>query len=331
MSVAVLLAVGDAFLGLVLRRAIRDTLPRAGTPEEARNGTAAAAALATRSFGLLVLDRGLPDAWPILTAPLARRTGPTILVGEGPVPATAGRVAVLDGPAVSLPARFGSVLAGLQPASRVAPPPAAQEVATTLPRPARALSVPPALILIACSTGGPAVLASLLRGLPAPAIPVLIAQHMPADQTAPLAAWLSEATGTLVTEQAGGPLPPSGVAILRGGQDWRLVHAADGGLLVRPALAEGPYHPSADALLGSAAALGLPAAALVLTGMGRDGAEGAARMQEAGAIVLVQTPESCAVPGMPAAALESVGPGGATALPPAGLAARLRDWIGARA
>ncbi|NBN65079.1 chemotaxis protein CheB [Pannonibacter tanglangensis] len=166
-------------------------------------------------------------------------------------------------------------------------------------------SLSPRCLLVASSTGGPGALGALLAATTGGGLPWIIAQHMPSHGTAAFAAHLADVTGRTVREVS----DRSGVAagdilVLRGGQDFELLAEADGGLLLRPAApADSPFHPNADGLMLSAAARGIPAAALVLSGMGEDGAVGAAALAAAGGPVFVQAPATCVVAGMPGAAL----------------------------
>lgn len=204
---------------------------------------------------------------------------------------------------------------------RRAPPEPAPRAAT----PAATPDAPPPLVLIAASTGGPDALAALLTASGPLPVPVLIAQHMP-DGLAPELA-------TLLTRRAGWPVivPTSGAPIAAGvatllPTDGVLLRAA-GGLALRLAPTDAPVHPSADLLFRSAALLGLPAWGVVLTGMGQDGAAGAAALTEEGGHILVQSSETSVVAGMPEAASSRLG--GAEALSPENLGLRLRRmWRG---
>ena len=128
----------------------------------------------------------------------------------------------------------------------------------------------------------------------------------------------------------GAALRPGEVVVIPGGTDGHLARGGDGqgGFVLRLGREEGVVHPSADMLFRSAALVAQRAVGVVLTGMGRDGAAGAAAMGERGMAVLAQSPESCVVAGMPGAV---IGAGLATALGnPAALGARLREMTAAR-
>lgn len=197
------------------------------------------------------------------------------------------------------------------------------QVAGPAPAAARgALGPPPPLVLVAASTGGPEALAALLTAAGPLPVPIVIAQHMPRSLAPELAAQLARRAGWPIRAAAaqealrGGEallLPEDGV-VLRAGDGLRLRLAPGGGLV----------HPSADLLFRSAATSGLPAAAVVLTGMGEDGAAGAEALAALGGRLLVQSAESAVVAGMPRAAQARVP--AALILPPAELGAALRGW-----
>ena len=160
------------------------------------------------------------------------------------------------------------------------------------------------LIVIAASTGGPQALPVLLGAMGAIEPPVVIAQHMPELFTRSLADYLASDLGLDVRQGSMyTPLPPRTVTILPGGQDAVVAIGRTGGFELRPSSGPGFVHPSGDLLLQSAALTARCPVAVILTGMGSDGAAGAAAFRRRGRPVLVQTPESCVVGGMPSAAI----------------------------
>ena len=163
---------------------------------------------------------------------------------------------------------------------------------------------PVSVVGICSSTGGPPMLKRLLEGLPATfPIPILVVQHMAAGFTESLAVWLDRAVPLPVrTAEEGAPLAP-GVWLAPDG----LHLALEGGrLALDDGIYPGPHRPSGDVLLHSIArSLGSSAVAIVLTGMGRDGASGAAAVKNAGGIAIAQDEESCVIYGMPKAAVEA--------------------------
>jgi len=158
-------------------------------------------------------------------------------------------------------------------------------------------------ILIAASTGGPTALATLLNRIGKSRLPIIIAQHMPADQTAGFARYLAGETGLEIVECSSGDVPSAPVVtVLRGGTDYRLGRGNCGKLrLTRARHERNVIHPSADLLFASAADAGIEALAVVLSGMGEDGARGSAVVAARGGRVLVQEFASCVVAGMPSA------------------------------
>jgi two-component system chemotaxis response regulator CheB len=173
---------------------------------------------------------------------------------------------------------------------------------------------------ICSSTGGPQVLAGLLEALPAAyPIPLLIVQHISAGFTEGLAHWLGEAVPLPVgIATDGAPLKP-GVWIAPDGAHLSLT--GTGHLALDRQTVTGHHRPSADVLLTSIAhAAGAAGVAVVLTGMGSDGALGAAAVKHAGGLAIAQDEASSAVYGMPRAAIEH---GTDIVLSPNGIAARL--------
>lgn len=159
------------------------------------------------------------------------------------------------------------------------------------------------LLAVGASTGGPAALATLLKGLPASLpVPVLLTQHMPANFTKVLASRLDAATGLRVREAQGGErLEPGDVWIAPG--DRHLVIARDGDRLVTRLNSDPPEcfcRPSVDVMFRSIAeVLGGACLAVVLTGMGQDGLRGATALNAAGATVFTQDEATSVVWGMP--------------------------------
>ena len=163
-----------------------------------------------------------------------------------------------------------------------------------------------AAVAIAASTGGPRALMEIVPALPAdlPAA-VLIAQHMPALFTASLAERLHAASDLDVAEaEDGEPLRPGRVYLAPGGRHLEAKRGVAGP--EARVHAEPPVHgvrPSGDLLLASVARVfGPRAVAVVLTGMGRDGAEGLRAVREVGGATCAQDRATSIIYGMPAAA-----------------------------
>lgn len=166
---------------------------------------------------------------------------------------------------------------------------------------------PAELIVIGVSTGGPPLLVRMLKGLQKPTIPTLIAQHMPAGETLGFAIRLSEECAHPVIEVGQGPLPEIGViGLVQSGKDFQVLSHAPGKLRLKEANVPGnPFHPGVDHLLQTAAEAGIATHTVILTGMGQDGALGALALSRQGFPVIAQSPESCAVAGMPNAAIQN--------------------------
>lgn len=194
------------------------------------------------------------------------------------------------------------------------------------PRPAITPQSRPDLIVVAASTGGPRALTEFITGLGLGGPPLVVAQHMPAGFTRDFANHLATRSGRPVVEaESGMVLEDGAIVILPGGVDSKIVGENDGPLrVVRAAAGDQPVHPWADLVFRSALRCAKLPVAVVLTGMGSDGAEGARAFADKGLPVLVQAPETCVVDGMPRAAMAN---GAASeVLTVAGMVRRLTTW-----
>lgn len=192
-------------------------------------------------------------------------------------------------------------IAGLCPPASALPP-----RATDLPDLSRT-----ELIVIGASTGGPAAIQGILQPLPAGyPVPIAVVQHMPPGFTRAFAARLDSLCRVRVTEAVDGArLVPGSVFIAPAGQQLRFNHSlvasvsaeANG---VRRTDASVRHAPSVNVLFESAArARRAGVLGVLLTGMGDDGAEGMAAIQAGGGITIAESEDSCAVYGMPRAAV----------------------------
>ncbi len=165
----------------------------------------------------------------------------------------------------------------------------------------------PGLVVIGSSTGGPEALTQVLCHLTPPLPPILIVQHIPAMFSRLLAERLDGASQLHVREAAtGNDLQPNHVYIAPGKQHMELERMAGQlRLNCHPGPKVNSVCPSVDVLFDSVARLmGDKALGVILTGMGRDGADGLLRMRQAGAHTLGQDEASSVVYGMPRAAFE---------------------------
>lgn len=162
------------------------------------------------------------------------------------------------------------------------------------------------LVAIGASTGGPNALAIILSRLPAdlPAELVII-QHVDAQFAPNLVTWLSRLCALKVRVAAEGDVPEAGMVLIAATND-HLVMTPRHTLRYTPNPREYPYRPSVDVFFESVLQCNSKrSAAVLLTGMGRDGAAGLLRLRQAGWYTLAQDQASCAVYGMPKAAVEA--------------------------
>ena len=165
------------------------------------------------------------------------------------------------------------------------------------------------MVAIASSTGGPVALAQVLTKLPANyRFPVVVVQHMPASFTPACATRLDQQCAIKVKEAEDGDLvKPGQVLIAPGGRQLNLRQA---GGEVRVVISDGDaalhYKPCADITFSSVASVyGGKTLALVLTGMGSDGREGARELKKQGATIWSQDEASSVIYGMPMAVAEA--------------------------
>jgi len=169
---------------------------------------------------------------------------------------------------------------------------------------------PDSLIVIGASTGGPSALVEVFRSFP-PHLPatVLVAQHMPEKFTTTFAERLDRLGGVHVREASGTIELRAGMGLVCPG-GHSLVVERDRDRLLAHVVSPHPddrYLPSVDRLFESAAkAMGERVVGAVLTGMGDDGARGAEALKRARGRVLIESPETAVIYGMPSA-VERVG------------------------
>lgn len=185
------------------------------------------------------------------------------------------------------------------------------------------------LIAIGASTGGVEALRDILEALPDTLPPIVITQHMPPTFTASFAARLDKLCAISVHEARNGqPLLPGHAYIAPGGLHLEVARQGSAWKCVthdEPAVSG--HRPSVDVLFRSVAReAGADALGAILTGMGKDGAQGMLLMRQAGAHTIGQNEASCVVYGMPRAAFDI----GAVAaqLPLSGIAAGLVEHCG---
>ena len=177
-------------------------------------------------------------------------------------------------------------------------------------KPSKGMPLAPAnkLVAIGISTGGPQALEYLLSQLP-PDFPgaIVVVQHMPEGFTEMFSKRLDELCSLQVKEAQSGDLLQAGrVLICPGSRHIKVKRMTMGDIVILNEEARVNGHrPSADVLFHSAAEeFGSQTVAVIMTGMGDDGAEGLGAVKRAGGVTIAQSEESCVVYGMPKAAIE---------------------------
>ncbi|PLX51047.1 MAG: chemotaxis response regulator protein-glutamate methylesterase [Desulfobulbaceae bacterium] len=166
------------------------------------------------------------------------------------------------------------------------------------------------IIAIGASTGGTEALKEVLTRLPATIPGIMIVQHMPANFTTSFAERLDSLCPFRVKEAEDGDTVIPGQALLAPGNFHMVMRRSGARYFVN--VKNGPLvchqRPAVDVLFNSVAAFGgKNAIGVILTGMGKDGAQGMLKMKEAGAKTIAQDEKSCVVFGMPKEAIASGG------------------------
>lgn len=319
------LVVDDA---VVMRRLLTEALARDPDIEVvgvAAHGGIALARIPQLNPDVVTLDVEMPEMDGLATVRAIRKTWPHLPVIMFSTLTERGAVQTLDALAagatdyVTKPANVGSIGLSLQrldeelapkiklharhllppaPVARAASPPATFRLAPSA-------SVPPEIIALGTSTGGPNALATVFTALPAPLpVPVVIVQHMPVLFTRMLAERLDKLGGTRFHEGAEGDRVEPGHAYIAPGGHHMEVAPGPGGLRLRlhDQPPENSCRPAVDVLFRSvAAACGGRTLGIILTGMGQDGLNGCRHLRERGAAILAQDEKSSVVWGMPGA------------------------------
>jgi two-component system chemotaxis response regulator CheB len=187
------------------------------------------------------------------------------------------------------------------PSVRIARPVPGGAVAP--PRTASAAAHVARVVGVGASTGGPPALAAMLGRLSAGfRLPILVVQHISPGFVDGLAGWLTQKLSVAVGVAEEGRLARPGVWLAPDGAHLTLDSSMRFGFDRETG---GVHRPSVDVMLSSLArSFGSDAVGVVLTGMGTDGAEGAAAIRRAGGLVIAQDEASSAVYGMPRAVAE---------------------------
>ncbi|MCP1675583.1 two-component system chemotaxis response regulator CheB [Natronocella acetinitrilica] len=320
------------------RRRIRDMLtadPAIEVVGEAANGREAVEQVVRLRPDVVTMDIEMPelDGISAVREIMRRRPTPVLMFSSLTFEGAKATLDALDAGAVDfLPKRFSdisvdaakarqqlqqrvkAVVKGGQGRTPTPASPAARNTATsaaastTAPTTSSSRGVRAAdldLVIIGASTGGPMALQRVLTGLPANfPVPILLVQHMPANFTKAFAQRVDGLCAISVREAVEGDSLQAGQALLApGGRHLGVVRkgAGLGVRLVEPR--EGQfYKPSVDIAFASAAEVAPgKVLAIVLTGMGADGCEGAKRLRQTGAHIWAQDEASSVIYGMPQA------------------------------
>jgi len=160
------------------------------------------------------------------------------------------------------------------------------------------------LVAVGASTGGPPVVAQILKALPRDlGASVLLVQHIASGFSAGLAEWLDQVAPLPVKlAERGEPARPGSVYVAPEG--WQMGITTQGRIHLSREPAEDGFCPSASSLFESvAASYGRSGMGVLLTGMGRDGASGLRRLRQAGGLTIAQDEATSAVFGMPGEAI----------------------------
>jgi two-component system, chemotaxis family, protein-glutamate methylesterase/glutaminase len=182
------------------------------------------------------------------------------------------------------------------------------------------------LVVVMASTGGPSLLRDLFSRMPGPPrVPMVVVQHMPAAFTAAFAMRLGRLSGLPITEATDGEvLSENSIRVCRGGM--HTVFQAPHLLAVKPVEDGSRWVPSCDLLLHSAIKHhGAGVLAVVLSGMGRDGAHGARALRDCGGLLWAESAETAVIAGMPDACSDAFG--GAPRMPIDAIVAQLTALV----
>jgi len=268
-----------------------------------------------RMDGLTALPlilKAAPRARVIMASTLTRKGGEVTLralslgaADYAPKP-EAGRVAGAEAYREELLAKL--VALSPRPPSAYAARPKPAPASAARPAPRMGMAAKPDLVAIGSSTGGPQALRDVMGAIPRDAkVPVVIAQHMPKLFTAILAEHLSKCGLPAAEAKHNEVLKPGRVYLAPG--DWHFTVRREAAGLVAQLDQNAPVNfcrPAVDPLFTSCAeAMGRNMLAVVLTGMGHDGRDGARAVRDAGGYVIAQDQATSVVWGMPGAVAEA--------------------------
>jgi two-component system, chemotaxis family, protein-glutamate methylesterase/glutaminase len=317
----------------LVRRALADSLTRSQEIEVVGTATdpyVARDKILQLNPDVLTLDIEMPrmDGLTFLKLIMQRRPMPVIVLSSLTGPGSAKALEALQAGAVEVLAKPNGAYSAFDDEQRLvevvkaaararlprrsadapitmAPPPAAP--ARPAVRPVVANPYPRKVILMGASTGGTEALRAILTRLPGHLPGICIVQHIPAQFSLAFAQRLNELCAMEVREAKNGDLVTPGLALVAPGGFHMMLSWRGNGYEVR--LNEGPrihyQRPAVDVLFGSAVKAGAAphALAVLLTGMGADGATSMLELRQAGARTIAQDEASCVVFGMPREAI----------------------------
>jgi two-component system chemotaxis response regulator CheB len=301
----------------VIRERFRELL--AGSAEfevdVAADGLFALARMERHWPDVLVVDLEMPrmDGYTLLTKVMKERPTPAVVCSSLTEKGAEATIRALAAGAVSVfpkhqlrakdssSAAEGDFLRMVREAASSRVDSAAQVMPAASKSSAPGADLRAGIIAIGSSTGGPQAVERLLVGLPATTPGIVITQHMPSPFTTAFAQRLDTLCALTVKEAQGGELIGPGLAFIAPGGKHLVVKREPRGLVTQ--VIDAPpvnrHKPSVDVLFRSVAKVGAEVVAMILTGMGDDGARGMLELKTSGARTFAQSEASCVVYGMP--------------------------------
>lgn len=320
--IRVLIVDDSAFVRKVMRQMLSRS-PFVEVVGAARDGGEALELVEQLQPDVVTLDLNMPSADGItfLQTQMARRPIPVIVVsmaskdGQQILEALeAGAVDVVQKPTGLATDRLLEITEELIAKVKIAAdtPLHQQPVPVQAPPPVALPPGKPRVDVIVCgiSTGGPQALKYLIPRLPADfPVPVLIVLHMPIGYTELFARSLNDVSALEVREAVEGDVLRRGLVLLApAGYHLSLIRKSSGEIVAHLDLQpmDTPHRPAVDVLFKSAAEVfGAKTLAVVMTGMGSDGTQGAAWIKAQGGQVFAESEETCVVYGMPRSVIEA--------------------------
>lgn len=320
--IRVLIVDDSAFVRKVVREMLSRN-PYLDVVGAARDGDEALELVASLNPDVVTCDLAMPglDGVGFVRQQMARRPLPILILtaspqdGEQAMQAlSAGAIDLVQKPtALASDELLGireKLVEKVKAAARVPVGLLQREIPATPPRVLALRTAKVDVVLIGISTGGPQALRQLLPQFPADfPVPIAMVLHMPVGYTALFAEKLNEICALEVREARDGDVLQPGVALLaQAGRHLQFRRLPNGTIVTQLTMQplEKIHRPSADVLFQSAAEVfGDRVLAVVMTGMGEDGKEGAGWVKAQGGAVITETEASCIIYGMPRSVVEA--------------------------